>query len=68
METADEFIASFLNRLERRKARARACQALLVSDVPPPQTRLMLTMRRELCPVDRCNDVDRAILGASLGG
>lgn len=80
METANEFIANFLRSLDRRNsapnvrrgssltAAPRGCQEPLVSDVPPPQTRLMMVIRNELCPVGRCSDVDRAIIGASLGG
>lgn len=79
METANEFITNFLSSLDRRQSRARArgsrtggallvpCPAL-VSDVLPPQARLMTTIRNEICPSSRCSDVDRAIIGASLGG
>ena len=79
METANEFIANFLSSLDRRNSAPnvrgrssvtalRVCQEPLVSDVPPPQTRLMMVIRNELCPVGRCSDVDGAIIGASLGG
>lgn len=70
METANEFIARFMTTLESRHRSTAApayCQAL-VSDVLPAQTRIMVTIRDEICPEKRCSDVDRAILGASLGG
>jgi hypothetical protein len=68
METANELIARFISSLEhRQKSMAAPCQAL-VSDALPPQARVMTLIRNELCPAERCTDVDRAIIGASLGG
>lgn len=70
METANEFISRFITSLELREKAMGApghCQAL-VSDVLPAQTRIMTTIRDQICPNSRCNDVDRAIIGASLGG
>ena len=70
METANEFIARFITSLEHRQQSMAApgrCPGY-VSDALPPQTRIMTTIRNEICPNDRCNDVDRAIIGASLGG
>lgn len=70
MQTANEFIARFITTLERRErstAASAECLAL-VSDVLPPQTRVMASMAKEICPNKRCSDVDRAIIGASLGG
>lgn len=70
METANEFIARFMTSLESRQRSTTTpgrCQAP-ISDVLPSQTRAMVTIRDELCPDSRCSDVDRAIIGASLGG
>ena len=68
METANELNIRFITSLENRQpTMAAPCQAL-VSDALPPQARVMNTIRTEICPNERCSDVDRAIIGASLGG
>ena len=68
MKTANDLIASFvLNREIPQQAISGHCQGL-VSDAFPPVTRMMTVIREELCPSHLCNDVDRAIIGASLGG
>lgn len=70
MEIANDVVVRFMPNHERRKHSMAApgnCAAL-VSDALPPQTRIMSTIRNELCPDSRCSDVDRAILGASIGG
>ena len=68
METANEFIVRFIDGLEDRKRSAQGVCLALTNDAPTPQARMMSVIRNELCPSDRCNDVDRAILGASVGG
>ncbi len=40
----------------------------VVSDALPPETRVLSILRSEICPGEACSDVDRAIIGASLGG
>jgi hypothetical protein len=72
METANDLIARFITTLDLRQrpmatASTGNCQAL-ISDALPPQARVMATIRNEICPNERCSDVDRAIIGASLGG
>ncbi len=70
MEIAKDVVVRFMPNNERRKQSMAAsgnCPAL-VSDALPPQARVISTIRNELCPDSRCNDVDRAILGASIGG
>lgn len=65
MQSSDEFIARFMWDLDAR----RGCEKKdLVSDALPPQARVMSILRAEICPSEICDDVDRAIIGASLGG
>lgn len=66
MESADEFISRFMWDLETR----RECDERkdLVSDALPPEARVVSVLRSEICPNEACSDVDRAIIGASLGG
>lgn len=37
-------------------------------DAVPVHQAVLRVLERELCPAPRCSDVDRAIMGASLGG
>lgn len=39
-----------------------------MADALPAHHAVLRRIERDLCPRSRCNDVDRAILGASLGG
>jgi hypothetical protein len=73
MKTANEFIARFLTNLEERQSDSGrgACSGRFrapISDVLPAQVRVMANIGKEMCPNGRCSDVDRAIIGASLGG
>lgn len=65
MRNADDFIAGFMWDLETRHE--SDCKSVL-SDALPPETRVLSILRSEICPGEACSDVDRAIIGASLGG
>ena len=65
MESANEFITRFMWDLE---ARQECGDQELVSDALPPEARVLSVLRTEICPHEACSDVDRAIIGASLGG
>ncbi len=65
MDSANDFIARVMWDLEARQD----CECHeLVSDALPPETRVLAALRSEICPHEECSDVDRAIIGASLGG
>lgn len=67
MPSVNEFISSYVASLERRKAALRVGVSL-TSDAPPPETRLMSTLRASPWVDPDEGDVERAILGASVGG
>lgn len=69
METANEFIAKFISHLElRKKSLASVPCSALIADALPVQVQAMTRIHNQVCPSSLCNDVDRAIIGASLGG
>ncbi len=44
------------------------CSSSILFDAVPFQHPVLRVLESDLCPKSRCNDVDRAIMGASLGG